>query len=161
MKGMRIAFKGQFFPARSNDFVFIGHAFADIGDEDFPDAATRMFPHDVAATVPEIEIADDANPPRVGCPDGKAHPVVPLVMGKVGAKLLPALKMIAFSQQMQVYLAESAAKGVRIDDGFAVITPRGVKYVVEPFGALGFRFKHAAPDEFCPLWRHACLFWHQ
>ena len=46
-------------------FVFVERAFFKVGDEDVPDAALRVEAHDVAAAIPEVEVADDGDAPRI------------------------------------------------------------------------------------------------
>jgi len=53
-------------------FVFVERAFFKVGDEDIPDAALRVETHDVAAAIPEVEVADDGDAPRIRRPDTEA-----------------------------------------------------------------------------------------
>ena len=43
--------------------------------EQFPDAAGNVLAHRVAAAVPVVEVADDADAGGIGRPDGEVHAV--------------------------------------------------------------------------------------
>ncbi len=55
---------------RVPDFKLVA-AICDTGDEQLPDPLVGMLAHGVAAAVPVIEIANHADPARIGRPDGK------------------------------------------------------------------------------------------
>ena len=72
-EGIRVGFEADV-AVGVQDFVFVERAFAKVGDEDVPDAALRVEAHDVAAAVPEVEVADDGYAPRVRRPDAEIDP---------------------------------------------------------------------------------------
>ena len=72
-EGIRVGFEADV-AVGVQDFVFVERAFAKVGDEDVPDAALRMEAHDVAAAVPEVEVANDGYAPRVRRPDAEIDP---------------------------------------------------------------------------------------
>ena len=58
---------------RRADLELVPFAVGEIGNEDLPDAAGHEQPHRVDASVPAVEVADDADALGVGRPDGEVH----------------------------------------------------------------------------------------
>ncbi len=86
------------------DAELVERAFAEAGDEQFPDAAGDVFAERMAAGIPVVEIADDADALRVGGPDGEVHAFDTADVAEVGAELGVALPVRAFAQQVQIVL---------------------------------------------------------
>jgi hypothetical protein len=66
-KSDRVGLERQQFAGSAQDFIFVFVSGARARHEDFP-IAVAAHPHDVAAAVPDIEVADDADPLRIGGP---------------------------------------------------------------------------------------------
>ena len=96
------------------DLVLVERAFAEPGDEQFPEAAGDMLPHRVPAAVPAIEVADDAHARGVRRPDGKIDAVDAVDRPQVGAQAVVALPVPPFVEQVHVVLGQQVRKGVRI-----------------------------------------------
>src|SRR5260370_22948869 len=62
--------------------------------------------HRHAAAVPGVEIADQADPLRVGRPDRKGNALDAIVHDDMRAELLVAGEMVAFDEQVDIEIAE-------------------------------------------------------
>ena len=96
------------------DFVLVDMARIQIGDEKFPDAAAASHSHRMASAVPAIEIADDAHPFRIGCPDGKKHAGEAIDLMLMGAEKSISMAVPSFSKQMQIEVAHLRCESVGI-----------------------------------------------
>ena len=99
------------------DLVLVERAFAQPGDEQFPEAAGDVLAHGMAAAVPGVEVADHADAGGVGGPDGEVHPVHAVDRAQFGAEPVVALPVPAFVQQMQVVVGQQVRKGVGVVHG--------------------------------------------
>ncbi len=88
------------------DFIFIERALGQAGDEQLPDAAGDVLAHRVAATIPGIEIADDAHARGVRRPDGEVHPFDAADVAQVCPQLVITLPVPPFVQQVQIIVGE-------------------------------------------------------
>ena len=68
----------------------------------------------MAAAVPTVEIADNGHAPGVWRPDGEMHPVGPLVMHRMGAKLVEKSQMRAFRNEVIIHRTKHGTIGVGI-----------------------------------------------
>src|SRR5690606_2063561 len=84
--------------------ILVECACANAWDEQFPDAATLMRMHGVAAIVPAVEVADDSDRTRIGCPNGKSYALLASHLGPVSAQTIRNMAMSAFGNQMDVEL---------------------------------------------------------
>ena len=101
------------------DLVLVERAFAEPGDEQFPEAAGNVLSHRVPAAVPMIEVADDAHARGVGRPDGEIDAFHAVDRPQVGAEAVIALPVPPLVEQVHVVLGQEVRKGVRIvDRGF-------------------------------------------
>ena len=82
------------------NFKTVKFAFAEVRNEDFPNAARAEHAHLVAATVPAVEVAYDRNGIGVRCPDGEVNALESLVFDDVCAKF--AVKFIMGASRNQV-----------------------------------------------------------
>ena len=81
-----------------------------------------MIAHRMLPTVPAVERADHADPPRIGRPEGKGHAGHAVKLAGMGAKMVVELEIAPFAEEMQVEFAESAGETVGI---FEIDGPRG------------------------------------
>ena len=100
------AFSGSRPPSRAEQLVFVEMARAQPGHENLPEPAGMAPPHRHAPAVPAVEIADQADPPRVRRPDRERDALDALMHDRVRAELLIAGEVVALDQQMQVEFAE-------------------------------------------------------
>lgn len=82
-------------------------AFADTGEENFPDAGRAEIAQRMNAAVPIIEFADDADALGVGGPDGEAGAVDAVHFAQVRAEFVVDAVFISLAEQEEVGLAEA------------------------------------------------------
>ena len=97
---------GSIFPIAADDLVFVFAAGLGAGDEDFPETVATHT-HGVAAPVPEIEIADDADPLGIGSEDRKGNAGYAIEHHRMGAELVIEAKMGAFAEQKEVEVGQT------------------------------------------------------
>ena len=117
------------------DLVLVERAFAQPGDEQFPEAAGDVLAHRMAAAVPAVEVADDADAGGVGGPDGEIHAVDAVDRAKLRPQAVVALPVPAFVQQVQIVVGQQVRKGVRIVHGqssFPLRRRRGARSAISP-----------------------------
>ena len=96
-----------------DDLVFVFVAGRGAGHEDFP-VAVAAHAHGVAAAVPEIEIADDADAPRVRCPDHEGDAADAVHLHRMRAELVVERQMIAFAEQIEIEIGEHRRKAIGV-----------------------------------------------
>src|SRR6185503_1739899 len=84
-ESIRVSFEE--FVVSAADRVLVELARPQARDEGFPDARTAQRPHLVLRTVPAIEIADYADPTRIGRPNCERDAAFAFVSEAVGAEL--------------------------------------------------------------------------
>src|SRR5712675_1711471 len=99
---------------RAQQLVFVKMAGAQPGHEDLPEPAGMTLAHRHAAAVPGVEIADQADPPRIWRPDREGDALDAVMHDRVRAELLVAGEMVAFDEQMDIELAEHRRKPVDV-----------------------------------------------
>ena len=99
------------------DAEFVDRPFLQAGNEQFPDAAGNVFAHRMAAAVPGVEIADQADAAGVRRPDGEIHPRDAVDRPQLGAQPAVAIPMPPFAQQMQIVAGQQRREGVGIVPG--------------------------------------------
>ena len=97
-------------------FKFVLVATGNPGNKNLPNAATRMQPHHVTPAIPAIEIADHADPKRVGRPDcetGTLHAELGL-----GLRAQRAVNLLVrtLSQQVEVEVTQGGRKAIGVFD---------------------------------------------
>ena len=97
-------------PAAVLDRELVVRALADAGDEQFPHAAGDVLAHRVAAAIPDVEVADDADALGVRRPDGEVHAGDAVDRAQVRAEPLVAPPMRAFAEQVQVVVGQQRGK---------------------------------------------------
>ena len=78
------------------------------GNEDLPHAAFEAHAHRVASPVPVVEVADDADAPRVRGPDGEGHAGDAVDRARVRAERLPERRCVPSAIRCSVEVAEQA-----------------------------------------------------
>ena len=68
------------------------------------------------AAVPRVEVADDADAIRVGCPDGEVHAGGAADRHRVRAELVVDAGVLALAEQIEVVVGDDAAVAIRIVD---------------------------------------------
>ena len=119
----RIGLQRQHRAARPLDLVLVGRALAQTGNEDLPHAGRAPAPHRVAAAIPDVEIAHDADAFRIRGPDREMHAVHALMRDHMRAKHLPQPPVRAFAQKVFVHLAQHRAEPVGISNSHVVPWP--------------------------------------
>src|SRR5258707_1596246 len=71
LESVRIGFERKKIAVRAENFVFINGAFADFGEEKFPDTGGSARTHGINAAIPVTHVADDADAASGGCPYGE------------------------------------------------------------------------------------------
>src|SRR3954451_18670950 len=112
--GMRIGLQRQQFALCAEQLVLVEMAGTQPGHEDLPEPAGMTLAHRHAAAVPEGEIADQADPPRVRRPDCKRNAFDAVMHDCMCPELLVAGKMVALDEQMDIELAEHRRKAVDV-----------------------------------------------
>ena len=96
------------------DLKFVNVAIFESWEEQLPDPRAAAHAHRVPAPVPLVEIADHADPPRVGRPDGETDAADPFDGRYVRAQLLVGAMVCAFSEQMEVVIRKDRGEPVGV-----------------------------------------------
>ena len=102
------------------NFKAVEFAFAEIRNEDFPNAGAAEHAHLMAAAVPAVEVTDDGNSVRVRCPNCKVDALESLMLDDVRAKLAVEFVMGARRNQVAVKFRENWHECVWIHNGVFV-----------------------------------------
>ena len=132
-EGQRIRLQRQMLALRADDIEFIAVAGRGMGNEQLP-IAEAAHAHRMSPCIPEIEIADDADPLRIGREHDEGHPLDAIQHQRMRAELVVKPLMGSFAQKIQVEFRQHGRKAVgivEIDDGLA---EAGAQLV--PFGAV-------------------------
>ena len=102
----------------AQDLELVALPWADLGQEELPDPRPDR-PHRVQASVPGVEVADDADGARGGRPDRERGPAhrrarADAHLAHVRAEARVQLLVAAFADQVQVELAERRSERVRV-----------------------------------------------
>src|ERR1700676_4846452 len=121
-EGVRIRFEGEHRALRANDFVLVDGAFAEFGNEEFPDSRRAASAHGIDAAIPVVEVADEADAARARGPNGEMNAADPFERFEVRAEFFVGVVVAAFSHEMEIKLAEKIGErvGVKSFDGFTV-----------------------------------------
>ena len=120
-EGQRIRLQRQMLALRADDIEFVPVARRGVGNEQLP-IALAAYAHRMPPCIPEIEIADDADPLRVGRQHDEGHPLDAIQHQRMRAELVVKPLMGAFAQEIQVEIRQHRRKAVgivEIDDGLA------------------------------------------
>src|SRR5262249_9779859 len=125
--------------------VFVETPGAQTGDKKLPEPGPLPPPHRHSASVPIVEIADDAGPLRIGRPHRKGDPLDALVNDPMGAEFAIAGEMVALAQQVQIELAEHRLEAVDIVELALYTAARDAQPIAERLLPVGqHRDKEAA-----------------
>ena len=102
--------------ALGEDLVLVEHALREAGHKDLPDPALCPQAHWMAAPVPAVEIADEADAHRVRCPHGEADAGDALHRHRVRAQLLVEAQVPSLGDQVDVHLAQDGREAVGVVD---------------------------------------------
>src|SRR5690348_15123589 len=111
---MRIGLQRQQVAVGAEQLVFVKMPGAQSGDEELPEPAGMQPPHRHAAAVPAVEIADDADPPRIRCPYGKGDALDAVMHDRMRPELLVAGEVVALDEEMDVEFAQHRWEAVDI-----------------------------------------------
>src|SRR5262249_16667572 len=95
--------------------------------------------HRHTATIPSIEIADHADPPRIGCPDRKRNAFGTVMQHGMRAELLIAREMIALDQQVHVQITKNRRETVDVIE----FVPMAAAPDSQPVAERRFALRHA------------------
>ncbi len=115
----------------------------DVGDEKLPHPGAAAHPHGMGAAVPSVEVADDADPVGVGCPDGELHARDAVHRPRVGAEEAVGVPVASLAEQVQIKVAELGREAV----GVAMMVRRFLRVVPVEEVALGHLSRLSLPDE--------------
>ena len=91
-------------------------AFANVRNENFPDACRAKHAHLVAAAVPAVEAANHGDGAGVRCPNGKVDALETLVFNKVCAELAVKFVMRAGGNQVAVKVRKDGEECIRVGE---------------------------------------------
>src|SRR6267378_3621175 len=89
-----------------SDFEFVMGADADARHENFPYAGRTQGAHRMAAPIPLVEIADDANPLRIRRPNRETSPGHPIDRAQLRAELIINAPFVALAKEIQIRFAQ-------------------------------------------------------
>ena len=125
-KGHRIGLQRQMLAVGADDIEFIVVARPGVRDEQFP-VADAAHAHRMAPRIPEIEIADHADPPRVGREHDEGDPVNAIERHRVRTELVVKTLVGALTQEIEIEIAQDRGEAVgiiEIDDVVAEAGPQ-------------------------------------
>ena len=98
---------------RSHDIELVSIARRGAGDEQFP-IADAADPHRMASLIPEIEIADHADAPGIGCEHHERHAIDAVERHRMRAELVVEPLMGAFAKQIEIEIGQDGRKAIGI-----------------------------------------------
>ena len=125
----RIRLKRQQRAGAADDLVFVFVAGARAGHEDLP-IAIAAHAHGVAPSVPEIEVADDADALRIRRPHHESHALDAVQHQGMGAELVVEAQVIAFAEEIQVEIGQNRREAVGVFQLDLVVAEAGTQPVV-------------------------------
>ncbi len=96
------------------DLELVERAFLDPGHEELPDPRGAQRAHGQGATIPTVEVRDDAHAPGVRRPDRKGGACLAVDGSQIRSEHRPQLAVVALAEQMKVELAEGRGKAIGI-----------------------------------------------
>src|SRR5215469_15169830 len=119
--------------------------FHDAWNEDLPDPGFDTFPHRVRPAVPVVEVAHDADPLGVRCPNGKSRTGVSVNFGQMSAQFFVNLEMVTLPIEVHVEVAKNRSVGVWIADLEALAGPGSdLQQIIKSLRYIGeLRFEQA------------------
>jgi hypothetical protein len=112
-KGDWVGLERQEVTLRPEDLELVERAAGDAGQEDFPNAGLPALAHRVPPPVPGVEVAHDADAPRIRRPDGEGGALGAFVRDRMGAELAVKLLVPALGHQVFVHFAEHRPEAIR------------------------------------------------
>ncbi len=109
----RIGFARQQRAGRPEDFELVLVSDPRAGNEDFPEPVAAHA-HGVPPPVPKVEIADDADAPRVRREHRESDAVDAFERERVSTELLVGTQMLALAEQMQIEIGKDRGKPVGV-----------------------------------------------
>src|SRR5215469_1178924 len=107
--------------------------------ENLPESAGMPLAHRHTAAIPSIEIANDADSPRVGRPDRKRNAFGTVMQHGMRAEFLIACEMIALDEQVHVQITEHRRETVDVVE----FPPMTAAPDPQPVAERGFALRHA------------------
>ena len=115
-EGVGIGFEGENVAAGADDFIFVDGAFAELGEENLPEAGGATSAHGMDAAIPAIEIAHDADALGAGGPNGEVNAADAFQGDHMSAQFFVSVVVAAFAHEIQIKLAKYDGKGIGIED---------------------------------------------
>jgi hypothetical protein len=138
----------------AQDLELVDRTGLNAGDEDLPDTDLDPFAHRMAAPVPAVEGANDADPPGVRCPHRELHAGDAVEAARMSAELLVEPAVAPLCQEMDVDLAKQRRKLIRIDDVQETAIGFDAQPIAETPRAPGRSGKDAVGMQPCQLAGH-------
>jgi len=138
LESVRIGFQREEITVRADNFVFVNGAFAEFGEEEFPDAGRATRTHRMDAAIPVIHVADDADSARRGSPDRKMRSGYACDGVEMSAEFFVGVEMAAFANEVKIEIGKKEWKSVRVED-FERLAGLGaaLNFVASGFGRGG------------------------
>ena len=114
-----------------DDLIFVLVVGARAGGEYFP-IAVAAHAHGVAAAVPKIEVADDADPASVRRPHHEGNAGHAIEHHRMRAELVVKAQMVAFAEQIEIVVGEHRRKAVGIFQFHVIVAEAGAQPVMFP-----------------------------
>src|SRR5882724_4711991 len=105
--------------------------------KEFPKTARLSASHRHPPTIPGVEVAEHADPARIGRPQGEGHALDPLVNEQMGAQFLVARKMVSLGKQVNVELTEDRRETVDIVELVLNPAARCAQSIAERLPSIG------------------------
>src|SRR3954466_13589443 len=81
------------------------------------------------ARIPKIEVADDADPPRIGSKYNESDPISPVERHRVRTELVVEPLMGAFAEQIEIEIAQHRREAVGVLEFDDVVAEAGAQLV--------------------------------
>ena len=113
---------------RADDIELVVIAGRGVGHEQLP-IADAAHPHRMPPRIPEIEIADHADPPRIGREHHEGHAIDAIERHRMRAELVVDPLMGAFAEQIEIEVGQDRRKAVGIVEIDDVVAEAGAQLV--------------------------------
>ena len=139
----RVGLQRQRIAVRPDQLVLVNLAPTNLGNEQLPHAAFVALAHDVAATVPGIEIADNRYAACRRRKDGEGRALDAVHRHGMRPELVVEPVVVAFGDQVDVRFAKDRSEAIGIALVPAVLT-MGIQHLI---GVVGADLRHVAGEE--------------
>src|SRR5262245_7374046 len=113
--GERVGLQRQHLAVMPDELVLVFVTGLGLGHEDFPEAVAA-YPHGVASSIPQIEIADHAHPLGGGCENREGDARHAVEHHRMGAQLVVEMHVRPFAEKVKVQIRQDRWEPIRIFD---------------------------------------------